>query len=316
MAVPAVRLDPVPERFKSDPEVWRFLNQLRERVGGTTGDIIYSAAEGGLSNAPIPTSQAVADEVLSQVAGLLAPVGEPPADQLLLVDAPVLPQVELPPDALAPVTPPPLELPPDDPLPLGAIIEHSRQAAKVQSVFGRIGSIVAQEGDYSLTLLSDVTITGPTTNQVLTFNGTTWVNGSVAAGIITGVLPVANGGTGVATLPTGSVVIGAGTSPVTTVAPGASGNLLTSNGTTWVSSAPASAAPQYQEFTASAGQTVFNTSIPTVANGGGRSYLLISLNGVVMREGASNDYTVTGANQVTFTFALVLNDVVTMRAFA
>jgi len=46
--------------------------------------------------------------------------------------------------------------------------------------------------------------------------------------------PVANGGTGVATLTTGSVLLGAGTSAVTTVAAGTAGNVLTSDGTAWV----------------------------------------------------------------------------------
>lgn len=46
----------------------------------------------------------------------------------------------------------------------------------VTSVFGRTGVVVATEGDYSLNLLSDVTITTPTTNQLLQYNGTNWVN--------------------------------------------------------------------------------------------------------------------------------------------
>jgi hypothetical protein len=46
----------------------------------------------------------------------------------------------------------------------------------VTSVFGRTGAVVATEGDYSLNLLSDVTITTPATNQLLQYNGTNWVN--------------------------------------------------------------------------------------------------------------------------------------------
>ena len=46
----------------------------------------------------------------------------------------------------------------------------------VTSVFGRSGAVVAQEGDYTLTQLGDVTITSPTTGQVLKYNGTTWIN--------------------------------------------------------------------------------------------------------------------------------------------
>ena len=53
---------------------------------------------------------------------------------------------------------------------------------------------------------------------------------------VTGVLPVANGGTGAATLAANNVLLGNGTSAVQEVAPGASGNLLTSDGTTWTSS--------------------------------------------------------------------------------
>ena len=50
--------------------------------------------------------------------------------------------------------------------------------APVTSVFGRTGDVVAAEGDYNLGQLGDVTITSPTTNQVLKYNGTAWVNGT------------------------------------------------------------------------------------------------------------------------------------------
>jgi hypothetical protein len=52
-----------------------------------------------------------------------------------------------------------------------------------------------------------------------------------------GVTSVASGGTGAATLTANNVILGAGTSAVTFVAPGTNGNLLTSNGTTWTSAA-------------------------------------------------------------------------------
>jgi len=60
---------------------------------------------------------------------------------------------------------------------------------------------------------------------------------------LTTALSVAQGGTGATSLSSGGVVLGAGTSAVTTVAPGTSGNVLTSNGTTWTSTAPAGNAP-------------------------------------------------------------------------
>jgi hypothetical protein len=48
----------------------------------------------------------------------------------------------------------------------------------VSSVFGRTGAVVAAEGDYSLTQLSDVTLSSPSNGQVLKYNGTSWVNGT------------------------------------------------------------------------------------------------------------------------------------------
>lgn len=53
---------------------------------------------------------------------------------------------------------------------------------------------------------------------------------------ITGQIPVANGGTGRSTVTSGSLLLGAGTSAMTEVAPGTTGNVLTSNGSAWVSS--------------------------------------------------------------------------------
>jgi len=56
---------------------------------------------------------------------------------------------------------------------------------------------------------------------------------------IAGTLVVANGGTGATSLAANNVVLGNGTSAVQVVAPSTSGNVLTSNGTTWQSTAPA-----------------------------------------------------------------------------
>jgi hypothetical protein len=69
-------------------------------------------------------------------------------------------------------------------------------------------------------------------------------------GLIKSVLPVTSGGTGLSTLTANNVIIGNGTSAVQFVAPGTSGNVLTSNGSTWTSSSLASGgtlirAPRY-----------------------------------------------------------------------
>lgn len=80
--------------------------------------------------------------------------------------------------------------------------------------------------------------------QVLQSNGAgapTWAavpTVNLATGV-TGTLPVANGGTGATSLTANNVLLGNGTSAVQVVAPSTSGNVLTSNGTTWTSAAPA-----------------------------------------------------------------------------
>lgn len=58
-----------------------------------------------------------------------------------------------------------------------------------------------------------------------------------------GTVGVANGGTGATTLTANSVILGNGTGPVQLVAPGANGNVLTSNGTTFQSSPPSGGVP-------------------------------------------------------------------------
>jgi hypothetical protein len=72
--------------------------------------------------------------------------------------------------------------------------------------------------------------------------GSAAVTGAVSAGSASFTTPlgVASGGTGAATLTANNVLLGNGTSAPLTVAPGTTGNVLTSDGTTWTSaSAPA-----------------------------------------------------------------------------
>lgn len=69
--------------------------------------------------------------------------------------------------------------------------------------------------------------------------------GTVAlASEVSGTLPVANGGTGAATLAANNVLLGNGTSALQAVAPGTAGNALVSNGTSWVSQAVSAASVQ------------------------------------------------------------------------
>jgi hypothetical protein len=72
--------------------------------------------------------------------------------------------------------------------------------------------------------------------QVIYCDGTNFI---AASGAFTNgsVLSVAGGGTGQSSLTANNVILGNGTSGVQFVAPGASGNFLVSNGTTWISQA-------------------------------------------------------------------------------
>lgn len=66
-------------------------------------------------------------------------------------------------------------------------------------------------------------------------------NVSITGGTIAGItdLAVADGGTGRSALTANNVILGDGTNAVKFVAPGTTGNVLTSNGTTWESTVPA-----------------------------------------------------------------------------
>jgi hypothetical protein len=90
-------------------------------------------------------------------------------------------------------------------------------------------------------LTACTSITGITT-PLTTAQGGTGTASTTFANLttnVTGTLPVANGGTGSTTLTANSVVLGNGTSALSSnlVAPSTSGNILTSNGTTWTSAA-------------------------------------------------------------------------------
>jgi hypothetical protein len=75
--------------------------------------------------------------------------------------------------------------------------------------------------------------------------------GDVPAGGLSGEVPVVNGGTGLGTLTANNLLVGAGTSDVTFIAPGSNGNFLASNGTVFASSSGATAA-QYRANTSTA----------------------------------------------------------------
>lgn len=78
-----------------------------------------------------------------------------------------------------------------------------------------------------------------TSGQAVITNGSGTLSlGNIALGsAVSGTLPVSNGGTGATTFTANNVLLGNGTSAFQSVAPGTNGNVLTSNGTTWQSTA-------------------------------------------------------------------------------
>jgi hypothetical protein len=77
---------------------------------------------------------------------------------------------------------------------------------------------------------------GNFTANVITANGSA-LTALNASNITSGVLDVSDGGTGQTSLTANNVILGNGASAVQFVAPGTTGNILTSNGTSWVSQA-------------------------------------------------------------------------------
>jgi len=136
----------------------------------------------------------------------------------------------------------------------------------------------------------------------ITLDGTT---GIVAPAIdVATPITVSDGGTGASTLTSNNVLLGAGTSAVTFVAPGSSGNVLTSDGSTWTSAAGGGYAGfSTVVFEASGSFTVpagITRAVITCMGGGGGGGTTTNSNvggsggfGIVYITGLSGTYTVT-----------------------
>jgi len=81
-------------------------------------------------------------------------------------------------------------------------------------------------------------------------------------------LPVASGGTSLTTLTANNVILGNGTSAPSFVAPSTTGNVLTSNGSTWTSTAPAAGGVAYTAVKTSNYTAVNNDGVQTNTTGG------------------------------------------------
>jgi hypothetical protein len=70
----------------------------------------------------------------------------------------------------------------------------------------------------------------------IAFDGSSDITINSDARTISGTISVAKGGTGLTTLPLNEIIIGNGSNPIQSIAPGTSGNVLISNGSSWTSS--------------------------------------------------------------------------------
>lgn len=113
---------------------------------------------------------------------------------------------------------------------LKAILEGLKDQDAVYTFNSRQGAVTPAEGDYSLNLLSDVVISSPTTNQIVQYNGTNWVNATAAASAVTSVFSR----TGAITAAEGDYSL-TQLSDVGLVSP-TSGQVLSYNGTSWTNS--------------------------------------------------------------------------------
>lgn len=104
---------------------------------------------------------------------------------------------------------------------VGALTAHALVAAEGASPYAAVGP-----GTSGLPLLAQGLSADPTFAALL------------LSGVgVTGTLPAGKGGTGAATLTTGAVLLGAGTSPLGAVAAGSNGDVLTVAGGVWTSAA-------------------------------------------------------------------------------
>ena len=156
---------------------------------------------------------------------------------------------------------------------------------------GRITSISTNAVSIVTTLagLSDVTLTSPSANQVLQYNGTQWVNGAAPT---TYTLPIATSSI------LGGIKIGSGLSidaatGVVTVSGGGGGNV---NFRT------------IQEFTSTSGQTTY-----TISGGYAVGYVEVLVNGVYISE---NQYTATNGSTIVLTDPNTVGDVVTVFLYS
>ena len=111
---------------------------------------------------------------------------------------------------------------------------------------------------------------------------------------MSGTLGVQGGGTGTTSLTSGAVLIGAGTSAVTSVSPSTAGNVLTSNGSAWVSQAPSGGGAVSSVSGSGAGISVSPTTGAVVVSNTGVTSIVAGTN--VTISGATGAVTINATS--------------------
>lgn len=144
----------------------RWFQGLFDRVGGPSGNIIYDTADSSQTVASLePQLFAIRAEIEQQLTGVMLSIIEQIQEQIF---DPV--------GLISDIAPEPAPALPPEEFNYAGVAQQAYDSAPVQTVFGRLGHIGAVDGDYSLDLLGDVSLTAPTTGQALVYNGTLWVN--------------------------------------------------------------------------------------------------------------------------------------------
>jgi hypothetical protein len=163
--------------------------------------------------------------------------------------------------------------------------------------------------------LTSINATSITTGTLATGRLTGSYTGVTGVGTLTfgtwnaNVISAQYGGTGSANLTADNVILGNGANTVKVVAPGTLGNVLTSDGTTWVSQAGGGGGGAgtitRTDFTATAAQTVFTVSYPV-------GLIDVYRNGVKL---ATTDFTATNGTSFTLTTGANDGDIVQAEVF-
>lgn len=175
--------------------------------------------------------------------------------------------------------------------PTAGAVAYGTGSAYAFTAAGTAGYLLQSNGSSAPTW-----VPAPSSGVTTISFGSTGLTPSTATGgavSVAGTLAVANGGTGTTSLTANNVILGNGTSAVQLVAPGSSGNVLTSNGTTWASSTPAGGFSNIAVFTSSGTWSVPSgitkckvtvtgaggSSGATGGNAGGTAIKILSLSG-------------------------------------